>query len=62
MISPTTAALAVSVARGLIKLGRRLDALLAEKEADAQIASEKAGADSLRPEGLIMRAKPIVTA
>jgi len=36
--------------------------LLAEKEADAQIASEKAGADSLRPEGLIMRAKPIVTA
>lgn len=33
MISPTTAALAVSVARGLIKLGRRLDALLAEKEA-----------------------------
>lgn len=36
--------------------------LLAEKEADEQIASEKAGADSLRPEGLIMRAKPIVTA
>ncbi len=34
--------------------------LLAEKEADDQIASEKAGADSLRPEALIMRAKPIV--
>jgi hypothetical protein len=33
MISPSTAALAVSVARGLIKFGQRLDALLAEKEA-----------------------------
>lgn len=34
--------------------------LLAEKEADEQIASEKAGADSLRPDNLIMRARPIV--
>jgi len=33
MISPSTAALAVSVAKGLIKFGQRLDALLAEKEA-----------------------------
>lgn len=33
MISPSTAALAVSVAKGLIKLGQRLDVLLAEKEA-----------------------------
>jgi hypothetical protein len=33
MISPSTAALAVSVARGLIKFGQRLDALLAEKQA-----------------------------
>ncbi len=34
--------------------------LLAEKEADEQIASEKAGADALRPENLIMRQRPIV--
>jgi hypothetical protein len=33
MISPSTAAVAISVARGVIKLGRRLDALLGEKEA-----------------------------
>ncbi len=33
MISPSTAALAVAVARGLIKFGHRLDALLAEKAA-----------------------------
>jgi hypothetical protein len=33
MISPATAALAVSVARGLIKFGQRLDALVAEKQA-----------------------------
>jgi hypothetical protein len=33
MISPATAALAVSVARGLIKFGQRLDALMAEKQA-----------------------------
>jgi hypothetical protein len=33
MISPATAALAISVAKGIIKLGQRLDALLAEKEA-----------------------------
>jgi hypothetical protein len=33
MISPATAAVAVSVARGLIKFGQRLDALLAEKQA-----------------------------
>lgn len=34
--------------------------LLAEKEADEQIASEKAGADALRPDNLIMRGRPIV--
>lgn len=33
MISPSTAAVAISVARGVIKFGRRLDSLLAEKEA-----------------------------
>ncbi len=33
MISPSTAALALSVARGLIKFGQRLDSLLAEKAA-----------------------------
>ncbi len=33
MLSPSTAALAISVARGLIKFGNRLDTLLAEKEA-----------------------------
>jgi hypothetical protein len=33
MISPSTAALAVSIARGAIKFGQRLDALLAEKKA-----------------------------
>ena len=33
MISPSTAALAISLAKGLIKLGQRLDVLLAEKEA-----------------------------
>lgn len=33
MISPSTAALAVSVARGVIKFGHRLDTLMAEKEA-----------------------------
>ncbi len=53
-----------AIARG-INIGSATDhfsicKLLAEKEADDQIASEKAGADSLRPEGLIMRAKPIV--
>lgn len=33
MITPSTAALGISVAKGVIKLGRRLDALLAEKAA-----------------------------
>ncbi|HYG25241.1 MAG TPA: hypothetical protein VEH04_20925 [Verrucomicrobiae bacterium] len=33
MISPSTAALAISVARGIIKFGHRLDALVAEREA-----------------------------
>jgi hypothetical protein len=33
MISPSTAALAVSIARGVLKFGQRLDALLAEKQA-----------------------------
>ena len=33
MISPSTAAAAIAVVNGLIKLGRRLDVLLAEKEA-----------------------------
>ena len=33
MISPSTAALAIAVARGVLKFGQRLDALLAEKKA-----------------------------